>query len=423
MTKKDLKKYTIIQDCISGVYSVPQAAKLLNLSDRQVQRLKKEVLLKGPEGVIHKNRGKKSNHALDVDKINRIVELKKTYEYEKANFTHFQELLEKNENIQISYSCLYSNLIKKGIKTPRKHKKVKLHHLRKRKAYFGELVQTDGTPFDWFGTGKRYSIHGFIDDATGIPLGLYMCESECLLGYLEITRQMLINYGCPATIYSDKFSVFFPPTSAKLTIEEELSWKEQPKTQYFKILEELNINLVAASTSQAKGRIERLWNTLQDRLVTEFRINNITTIEQANEFLPKFAKEYGKKFGVKPQKSESMFVKLPKYVNLDILLATQFTRCIDNAGCFSFYNKKFQIIADHIPPKSKVTVLMSKKIGIKVEYNGKYYNVITCEDLPTHNSYKDLNAIFKEKEVSNIIFATYLLTLNAKETSPLLVNN
>ena len=124
MTKKDLKKYTIIQDCINGFYTVPQAASLLKLSDRQIQRLKKEVKEKGPQGVIHKNRGRKSNHAIDEDKINKIVELKKTYEYEKANFTHFKELLEEHENIQISYSCLYSNLREKGFKSPRKHKKV-----------------------------------------------------------------------------------------------------------------------------------------------------------------------------------------------------------------------------------------------------------------------------------------------------------
>lgn len=222
MTKKDLKKYTIIQNCINGIYSVPQAAKLLKLSDRQVQRLKKEVLLNGPEGVIHKSRGRLPNNAIDKDKINKIVELKKTYDYEMANFTHFRELLQERENISICYSSLYSILAKNNIKSPRKHRKVKLHHRRKRKAYFGELIQTDGTPFDWFGIGKRYSIHGYIDDATGIPLGLYMCESECLLGYLEITRQMLINYGIPETIYSDKFSVFFPPSYAKLTIQDEL---------------------------------------------------------------------------------------------------------------------------------------------------------------------------------------------------------
>lgn len=157
-------------------------------------------------------------------------------------------------------------------------------------------------------------------------------------------------------------------------------------------------------------------------MVTEFRINKITTIEAANEFLPKFAKEYGKRFGIKPEKQESKFIKLPKYADLDRLLTTQFTRVIDNSGCFSFYNKKFQVIADNIPPKSKLTILMSKKIGIKAEYNNKLYNVITCEDLPTHNSSKDLNEIFKEKQITNILFATYLLSLNAKETTPLLVN-
>lgn len=423
MNKKDLKRYTIIQECINGVYTVPQAAKILEISDRQVQRLKKEVNQNGPTGVIHKSRGKTPNNAMDKDKIKKLIELKKSYDYEKANFTHFCELVNERENIKISYSCLYKNLRKNGLKSTRKHHKVKLHHLRKRKSYFGELVQTDGTPYDWFGIGKRYSLHGYIDDATGIPLGLYMCESECLLGYLEITRQMLTNYGCPETIYSDRFSVFFPPTSAKLTIEEELNGQTRPKTQFFRILEDLNINLVAASTSQAKGRIERLWNTLQDRLVTEFRINNVKTIEEANIFLQKYVKKYAKQFAVKPEKSESKFVKLPRYIDLDILLSAQFTRVIDNAGCFSFYNKRFQIVADNIPPKSKLNILISKKNGVKAEFEGKYYNVITCSELPTHNSYKDLNALFKENEIDNYIFAINLLSQNAKETSPLLVSS
>lgn len=144
--------------------------------------------MKGPEGVIHKNRGKKSNHYTNELTVKKIVELKHSYPYEKANITHFKELLQEKEGINLSYSCIYSHLKKEGISSPRKHKKVKLHHMRKRKAYFGELVQTDGTPYDWFEIGKRYSIHGYIDDATGIPLALYMCESECLLGYLKITR-------------------------------------------------------------------------------------------------------------------------------------------------------------------------------------------------------------------------------------------
>ena len=161
---------------------------------------------------------------------------------------------------------------------------------------------------------------------------------------------------------------------------------------------------------------------MQDRLVTEFRVHKITSIDQANEFFPNFIKSYGKRFGVKPEKNETKFIKLPKYIDLDSLLTTQFTRVIDNAGCFSFYNKKFQVIADNIPPKSKITVLMSKKIGIKIEFKGKKYDVITCENLPAHNSSKELNAIFKERQVENILFATYLLSQNAKEKSPLLVS-
>ena len=421
MTKKDLKRYSVIQDCIDGIYTVPQAAKILSLSDRQVQRLKKEVISKGPQGIIHKSRGKISNNATNPETVKKIVELKKKYIYEKANFIHFQELLAEKENINISYSCLYSNLNKNGIKSPRKHHKKKLHHRRKRKSYFGELVQTDGTPFDWFENGSKYSLHGYIDDATGIPLGLYMCETECLLGYLEITRQMLSKYGIPETIYSDKFSVFFPPTSAKLTVEEQLEGKTKPKTQFHRILDELNINLIAANSSQAKGRIERLWNTLQDRLITEFRVNNITTIEDANDFFPSFMKSYAKKFGVKAEKTESKFIKLPKYVNLDTLLCAKFTRMIDNSGEFSFMGENFQVIAKDLKPKTKITVLMSKKLGIKAQYQEKIYDVLNYQELPNANTISDLQKAYKEKN-TNINFAIYLLTLDAKKTAPLLVS-
>ena len=421
MTKKEIKKFNIIQGCIDGLYTVPQAAEKLEISERQVQRLKKEVKLNGVNGVIHKGRGKKAPNAIPDDLEKKIVQLKKEYIYEKANFVHFTELLAEQEKINLSYSCVYSKLRKNGIKSPRKHKKPKLHNRRKRKAYFGELIQTDGTPFDWFGTGKRYSLHGYIDDATGIPLGLYMCENECLLGYLEMTRQMLTNFGIPENIYSDRFSVFFPPTSAKLSLEEQLAGKTAPQTQFHKILDELGINLIPAGSSQAKGRIERLWNTLQDRLFTEFRVHNIKTIDEANNFFPEYIKSYAKKFGVEPAKKDSKFIPLPKNINLDELLVTKFTRVIDNSGCFSFYNKKFQVIAKNIPPKSKVTVLMSKKLGIKAVFENKTFNVITCDMLPTHNSSNDLNEVFKSVEVENFIFATYLLSLDAKKNSPLLV--
>ena len=423
MTKKDIKRCGILEEVVKGKYTIAEASRLLNISKRQVQRLKKAFLEKGVDGIIHKKRGKKPNNAKSDELVKKVVSLKKEYMYEKANFTHFKELLKEKENIDVSYSWLYSTLTKNNIQSHKKHKKAKLHHRRKRKDYFGEFVQTDGTPYDWFGIGKKYSLHGYIDDATGIPLALYMCESECLLGYLEITRIMLEEYGCPETIYSDRYSVFFPSCSAKLTIEEQLQGLERPKTQFYNILENLNINLIAAGSSQAKGRIERLWGTLQDRLVTEFRINNITTIKDANIFLKNYCKTYGKKFGIKPEKEDSKFIKLPKNIDLDMLLTTKFTRCIDNSGCFSFYNKKFQVITDTIPARSKITILMSEKIGIKAMYNDKLYNVITCNSLPTHNTSKEFNKIFKEKEVDNFTFATYILSLDAKQNSPLLISS
>ena len=176
------------------------------------------------------------------------------------------------------------------------------------------MLQADGTPFDWFGSGEKYSLHGFIDDATGKVTGLYMCKNECLLGYLEVLRQTLENYGIPISLYPDKYSVFFPPKKVNdhITIEEQLNGREKGITQFGRIVEDLGITMFAASSPQAKGRIERLWETLQSRLVTEFRINKITSIEQANKFLITYIVKYNSQFAIKPQNKQNMFLKLPK---------------------------------------------------------------------------------------------------------------
>ena len=285
------------------------------------------------------------------------------------------------------------------------------------------LVQTDGTPFDWFNIGKKYSLHGYIDDATGKILGLYMCENECLVGYLEITRQMLTNYGSPVAIYSDKYSVFFPSSSQKVTLEEQLNGKEKPTTQFYRIMDFLGIELIPASTSQAKGRIERLWETLQDRLVTEFKLNNIKTIEEANEFLPKYIIKYNKKFAIEPESTESKFIPLPPYVDLDILLTNKFTRVIDNAGTFTIKNKKFQIVDNNILPNTKVDIYISHKVGIIVEHKQKRYKVVCLDNVPSSYSTLNLNKICKEYQLEVKQFATNLCSYNSKEYSPLLITS
>ena len=312
---------------------------------------------------------------------NKILELRHSYEYEISNFKHFQELLSERENINISYSALYKILRQAGIKSPKKHRKTKLHHRRKRKDSEGMMLQADGTPFDWFENGEKYSLHGFIDDATGKITGLYMCKNECLLGYLEVLRQTLENFGIPISLYPDKYSVFFPPKKVDdhITIEEQLNGRQKGITQFGRIVEELGIEMFPASSPQAKGRIERLWETLQSRLVTEFRINHITKIEQANEFLKGYINRYNSKFCVTANNSKSVFLKLPKRYNLDELLCVKFERTIDNAGVFSLNNSKFQVLDKSLPPKTKVQIFLSQKIGMIVKSNNKIYDVEPLE--------------------------------------------
>lgn len=422
-TTMEIKQLNIIQSVIDGKRTGKEAAHALKISERQVWRKVKSIKDNGDIGIKHGNTFRKPKNSISDELINKIINLKLSNDYCDTNFTHFKELLEERENIVISYTPLYNILTNAGINSKKKHKDRKIHRRRKRKEHEGDLVQADGTPFDWFNDGNMYSIHGFIDDATGKVLGLYMCEHECLLGYLEVTRQMLTNYGSPKCLYPDKYSVFFPTISQKVTIEEELEGKEKPTTQFGRIMDFLGIEMFPASTSQAKGRIERLWETLQDRLITEFKLNNITTIDQANEFLPKYIKKYNKRFAVEPKNQESKFIKIPSYVNLDLLLTSKFTRVIDSSGTFTIKNKKFQILDNKILPNVKVDIYMSKKIGIIVEHNNTQYKVVCAENVPNKYSSLNLTKFCKDHSLEVNEFVENMLTYNAKQYEPLLVTS
>ena len=381
LKQEEIKRVTLIEACIKGQCTVKQVANALGLSERRVKQIKKEVKENGVKSIQHGNRGRKPKNTISDETRKKILELRSSYEYEISNFKHFQELLKERENIDISYSALYNILRNAGIKSPKKHCKTKLHHRRKRKECEGMMLQADGTPFEWFGDGQKYSLHGFIDDATGKITGLYMCKNECLLGYLEVLRQTLENYGIPISLYPDKYSVFFPPKKVDdhITIEEQLNGREKGITQFGRIVEELGIEMFAASSPQAKGRIERLWETLQSRLVTEFRIYHIKTIEQANTFLIEYIEKYNSKFAVEATSKKSVFLKLPKRYNLDELLCVRFERTIDNAGVFSINNSKFQIMDRSLPPKTRIQIYLSEKIGMHVKSNNKTYDVQPLE--------------------------------------------
>ena len=397
MNKKEEFKTHVMKCLVEGNMTVKQASKRLGFSERYVKKLKARYRKFGALSMLHGNCGRQPKHTFDPTLKQRIIEIRKDPLYADSNIIHFMEILDEEYNINVSYSYLYRLLRDNGIKSPRNHKKIKNHHRRQRRARLGELLQADATSYTFFsGDKQRYTLHGFIDDATGKITGLYMCKNECMQGYFEVTRQTLQNFGIPESIYADGSSIFFTNKKEKLTIEEELNGVEKPVTQYSRIMEELGITMIKAMSSQAKGRIERLWNTLQDRLVTEFRINNITNTDEANVFLERYIKKFNKQFGKEAKEKTSSFLKLMGSINLDILLTVKYRRQIDNGGCFKLNNIYFKVEGVNIPPKAFVNVLISKKIGMKVMYNEKLYKIIPIID-------KNNIEISNTESITNII--------------------
>lgn len=293
MNQKEELKAHIIKCCVNGNMTVKQAANRLGFSERYVKKLKARYKEYGVSSMLHGNCGRQPKKTLDIALKQEILAIRKQSQFETANVMHFKEILEENYKITVSYSFLYNFLKKNHIQSPRKHRKTKKHHRRKRRSKIGELLQIDATPHEFFsGDCNKYTLHGLIDDATGQITGLYMCKNECMHGYFEVIRQTLEDFGVPENIYADGSSIFFPTQKDKLTLEEQLSGIEKNNTQFGKIMESLGIHLIHAGSSQAKGRIERLWNTLHDRLITEFKIHEITDMNQANLFLKEYVKKY-----------------------------------------------------------------------------------------------------------------------------------
>lgn len=375
MNEKEEFKKAVIESCINGTMTVKVASQRLGFSERYVKKLKARYKEFGASSMLHGNCGKQPKHTIDASIKSRIIEIWQRPEFEECNFEHFKEILEEEYGIKISYTPLYSLLHKNGFKSPRKHKKAKAHNRRKRRASEGELLQADGTPHQFFyGDSTEYSLHGFIDDATGKVTGLYMCRFECMHGYLEVTRQTIKNFGIPLAIYADGSSIFFPKEKL-LSIEEQLAGITEPTTQYGKMMDYLGVKLIRAGSSQAKGRIERLWNTLHDRLRTEFRLHKITTPEQANEFFKTFIPKFNKKFAVAAENTKSSFMELPKYVNLDYVLSVKYARTVDVGNSINISGTTFTIDTKEILHKKKIEVCISKRIGMKVRFENKWYKL------------------------------------------------
>ena len=378
LSQKQLKTFKVIHSFIAKSISRQQAAELLSLSPRQITRLKKGILASGAEFLIHKNTGRKPAHAVSEETKEKVLSIYSQPEFFGVNFLHFKEILFEDYEISLSYTSLSSILKNSGMESPMKKKIRHRTHRRKRKEHPGQLIQIDATPFEWFGDSIKYAIHGAIDDATGDIVGLYMTQNECLFGYFEMMRLCCLDFGVPQSLYSDRHTIFRSPKTGQLTVEELIRGKTVNLTQFGRSMHELGVDMIFAKTPQAKGRIERLWVTLQSRLPVEFAKRGIKTVVEANEFLREYRFQYNQKFSVHPEGS-SLFVPLKKDLDIDEILCVKHTRKTDNAGTFSFKSRCFQILDEGFPiisARREIQVLINPRFGIRVEYKGNTYATI-----------------------------------------------
>ncbi len=245
--------------------------------------------------------------------------------FENITYAMFKVILEEEFSLKAGRTWLVKVLNGVGYKTPAKHRAAKeaVHPYRPRKAHEGELMQADGTSFDWFKDGKIHCIQGFVDDATGYPY-LYMTRNECLLGYVEAFRNMAADKGIPKAIYPDKASVFF--------VNNRKDDGERHLTQFGVMMENMGVDMFPAHSPQAKGRIERFWQTVKRRLPNIFVLRGIDTAEKANEFLSgEFPRLWQKWFPAKPASGESFFVRADMGEVSKVLRAT-FPGKVDRVG-------------------------------------------------------------------------------------------
>ncbi|WP_275905202.1 ISNCY family transposase, partial [[Eubacterium] hominis] len=339
-------KYEVIKKLVDTHGNKKNAAIKLNCSVRTIDRLIVRYKAEGKTGFIHKNRNRQPISTFPVEVKNKVIDLYRT-KYSGANLLHFSQLLAKKEDIHVSDTTINYWLRSCDILSPKARRKTvnTLNaELRKRKkaaktkkeavSIEGELVQMDASPHLWFGTSITH-LHLAIDDATGKILGAYFDTQETLNAYYQITHQILIDYGIPAKFLTDRRTVF------EYKRKNASSDEEDTFTQFSYACHQLGIELECTSVPQAKGRVERLNQTLQSRLVIELRLAGITTIEEANEFLKSYLKEFNAMFSLPINDTKTVFEKQPSKQKINQTLAILSNRKLDSGHCIRYKNKYF----------------------------------------------------------------------------------
>ena len=401
--QKQLRKSIYIPKCCRGEVTCLVAAQKIGISIRSVSDLKKRYKLFGESIFVRGNKGHKP-YNLKYDRAfeDHIIYLHDTY-YKDTPYRAFWRCLRDIEKISIPYNSLRNICKRRGIKSCKEyktHKKVK-HESRLERPCSGELVQLDASKHDWYMNGTYTTLHGAIDDARHIVTGLYFCDNECRLGYNQVLYQTFTNYGIMKAVYIDRHSSFVTTPKHK-TLEERLEYEKSSDTHFNDVCKRLKVEVILALSAEAKGRIERLWGTLQDNLPYIFRRLGICDNQSANEFLKDFLPRFNQEFSVPSRSQFTRWRKVPQSVNLDFLLSIRVPRRTDSYGVFLFHDHYFELQA---PRKAHVHFILclSEQFGIKAYMNDRFYDVTLCDvlsDTITHTM----------PEVEKDLISRYLLS-------------
>lgn len=373
LTMKEKQRIEVIQMVMDGKLGVKEAGKGLDRSERQIWRMLAKLREEGLSGLVHGNKGKPCKKRIKERVKERILKLVKS-KYGGINDRHLQEILAREEKIEIGRETLRGILRGAGIGAKRKRRSPKCRQRRERKAAFGMMIQIDGSPHDWLeGRGPRLTLVGGIDDATN-KAWVRFEKAETSWGYLELLRNICIKDGIPLSLYSDRHTIFFSPREP--TIEEQLK-NQRPLTQFGRAMEELGVTLIPAYSPQAKGRIERLWQTLQDRLVVELRLQKVSTQAVANTALEELLAAHNRQFTVEAKEAETVFRKALPIDVLDRILCLKETRTVAKDHTVSFEGLVLQI-----PPSKLFRSLAKRKVDVLQLRDGRievmYQNTVVA---------------------------------------------
>ena len=335
MSTKEASKLRILTLLETGKISQKEAGQRMEVTPRQVRRMMKRYKAEGVSGLISRKRGRASNRKLSEESIIEAMDLIRL-SYHDFGPTLAAEKLREVHHLNLSVETVRKAMIKAGIWKAKRGNDSVAHPIRERRASFGEMIQIDGSPHDWFeGRGDSCTLLVFIDDATGRLTNLRFVPTETTLGYMQVLHDHIKTYGVPVSLYSDKHAIF--RVNAKTADEE-------AQTQFSRAARDLGIECIHAHSPQAKGRVERVNQTMQDRLIKEMRLEGINNSAEANTWLPAYIKDFNRRFSVNPRSevdAHSPFIGTD--TDLTNILSVHTTRTLSKNLSCQFENKLLQV--------------------------------------------------------------------------------